>query len=339
MSAPLWRPVSGCGPGCLPGSGEAPSVPVPWRVARLLGVLGMLLAGVGLVGLLPVLPVARRAVAVRRWARGAARVLGVRLEVRGRSPGRPALLVANHVSWLDVLAVLAVAPARLLAKSDVRGWPLVGVLARAAGALFVDRARPRELPATVDRLVTALRRGDAVAVFPEGTTWCGTAASRACRPGRGFRPAAFQAAIDAGVPVVPLRLTYRCAATGEATTAAAFLGDETLWASARRVLAARDLVLTVRIGAALHPARGADRRALARAAESAVHLVPARAAAPALPPALPSAAAPLVGVAEAGGECSVERHGRQPDPLTSMVCRSAEVGSADGAGERLELAA
>ncbi|SCG53340.1 lysophospholipid acyltransferase family protein [Micromonospora coxensis] len=280
MSAPLWRPVSGCGPACLPGAGEVPTAPAPWRVARLLGVLGMLLAGAVLAGLLPVLPAAGRAAATRRWARGTARVLGVRLEVRGRLPRRPALLVANHVSWLDVPAVLAVAPARMLAKSEVRRWPLVGALARAAGVLFVDRARPRELPATVDRVAAALRGGDPVAVFPEGTTWCGTAPSRACRPGRGFRPAAFQAAVDAGAPVVPLRLTYRCAATGEATTAAAFLGDETLWASVRRVLAARDLVLTVRVGAALHPARDADRRALARTAESAVHLVPARAGAP-----------------------------------------------------------
>ncbi|MGB2569754.1 lysophospholipid acyltransferase family protein [Micromonospora citrea] len=327
MSAALWRPVSGCGPACLPGVGEVPAVPVPWRVVRLLGVLGMLLAGAGLVGLLPVLPAAGRATAVRRWARATARVLGLRLEVRGRPPRRPALLVANHVSWLDVLAVLAVAPARLLAKYEVREWPLVGALARAAGVIFVDRARPRELPATVGRLAVALRGGDPVAVFPEGTTWCGTAPSGACRPGRGFRPAAFQAAIDAGAPVVPLRLTYRCAATGEATTAAAFLGDETLWASVRRVLAVRELVLTVRIGAALHPARDADRRALARAAESVVHLVPAR------------AAAPVVAVAGAGGECSVEHHGCEPDPLTSMVYRSAGVGPVDGAGERLDLAA
>ncbi|TDB70834.1 1-acyl-sn-glycerol-3-phosphate acyltransferase [Micromonospora sp. KC723] len=276
MSAVLWRPVSGCGPVCLPAPGEVPAVPVALRVARLLGVLGMMLVGAGLVGLLPALPAAERAAVVRGWARGTARVLGVRLEVRGRPPRRPALLVANHVSWLDVFAVLAVTPARLLAKSEVRRWPLVGRLARAAGALFVDRARPRDLPATVDRIAATLRRGSPVAVFPEGTTWCGASGAVGCRPGRGFRPAAFQAAIDAGVPVVPVRIGYRCAATGADTTAAAFVGDETLWRSVRRVLAARDLVLTVRVAAALHPSRDADRRALARAAESAVHLLPAK---------------------------------------------------------------
>lgn len=270
----LWRPSSGCGPACLPVSGEVPAVPAVRRVGRLLAVLGMLLAGVGLAALVPVLPPRERRAAVRGWARATARAFGVRLVIRGRLPRRRSLLVANHYSWLDILAVLAVSPARMLAKHEVRSWPLVGLMARAAGTVFVDRTRPRGLPATVGRVADALRAGRPVAVFPEGTTWCGEAAD--CRPGGGFRPAMFQAAIDAGAPVVPLRISYRCAATDATTTTAAFLGDETLWDSVRRVLAARDLVVSVAVTAALHPARDADRRVLARVAESAVHLVPPR---------------------------------------------------------------
>lgn len=91
----------------------------------------------------------------------------------------------------------------------------------------------------------------------------------------GFRPALFQAAVDAGAPVVPLRLSYRSAATNSTTTAASFLGEETLLRSVRRVVAARGLEVRVTVAAALHPAGDADRRVLARAAESAVHLVPA----------------------------------------------------------------
>ncbi|MFU8872044.1 lysophospholipid acyltransferase family protein [Micromonospora sp. SL4-19] len=267
----LWRPASGCGPRCLPAA-AGPDVSFPRRVGRLLGVVGMLLAGAGLAVLLPLLPARGRRAALRGWARGTLRVLGVRLLVRGRLPRRQALLVANHVSWLDILAVLSVAPARLLAKREVRDWPVVGPLAAAAGTVFVDRSRPRNLPATVARVAAALRGGHPVAVFPEGTTWCGEAAD--CRPGRGFRPAMFQAAVDAGVPVVPLRLAYRSA--GDPTTLAAFLGEETLWESVRRVLAARDLTVSVVVAAALHPARDADRRVLARAAESAIHLAPVR---------------------------------------------------------------
>ncbi|PZF92562.1 lysophospholipid acyltransferase family protein [Micromonospora deserti] len=277
----LWRPVSGCGPACLPASGEVPVVSPGRRLGRLAAVLGMLVVGAGLAVLLPVLPARERRAAVGGWARGTARAFGVRLVVRGRLPRRRALLVANHVSWLDVLAVLAVAPARMLAKSEVRGWPLIGQLAAAAGAVFVDRSRPRDLPRTVARVAGALRAGHPVAVFPEGTTWCGDAAD--CRPGGGFRPAMFQAAVDAGAPVVPLRIRYRRAATDAETSTAAFLGEENLWQSVRRVLAARDLVVAVTVTAALHPAVDADRRVLARMAESAAHLVPARAAAPPAP--------------------------------------------------------
>ncbi|MEG3636894.1 lysophospholipid acyltransferase family protein [Micromonospora palythoicola] len=275
--SPLWRPSSGCGPACLPGPGEAPTIPVLRQLGRAAGLLGMLGLGIGLAALLPALPTQERQAALRGWARTTARACGVRLEVRGRLPRRRALLVANHVSWWDVLALLAVAPARLVAKQEVRRWPLIGLLARAAGTVFVDRSRPRELPATVGRVASALRSGRSVAVFPEGTTWCGGAAS--CRPANGFRPAMFQAAIDAGAPVVPLRIGYRCGVTGETTTAPAFVGDETLLRSVRRMLAVRTLTVRVDIAAPLHPARATDRRALARVAESAVHLVPSMPAA------------------------------------------------------------
>ncbi|WP_432955427.1 lysophospholipid acyltransferase family protein [Micromonospora haikouensis] len=297
----LWRPVSGCDAGCLPGPGETPAVPVARRLGRLVAVLLMLAAGALLAGLLPVLPARERRAALRGWARGTTRAFGVRLVARGRLPRRPSLVVANHASWLDVLALLAVAPARVLAKREVRRWPLVGPLAVAGGTLFVDRARPRALPATVRRVAAVLRAGYPVAVFPEGTTWCGAALG--CRPGGGFRPAVFQAAVDAGAPVVPVRIGYHLAApaapssglpparAGGPTTAGAFLGAESLGRSVWRVLGARGLSVTVTATAALHPGRDADRRRLARIAESAVHLVPPRAAAPAVPP---PAVAPVV---------------------------------------------
>ncbi|MET7705296.1 lysophospholipid acyltransferase family protein [Micromonospora sp. NPDC005413] len=270
----LWRPSSGCDEECLPAVGEVPAVPVARRVLRVVAAIGMLLAGVGLVVLLPVLPSRERQAAVRGWARATVRAFGVRLVIRGRLPRRRALLVANHVSWLDIIAVLAVAPTPMVAKREIRSWPVVGLLAAAAGTVFVDRSRPRALPTTVGRVADALRAGRSVAVFPEGTTWCAGDGAADCRPGGGFRPAMFQAAIDTGSPVVPLRLAYRCEATGTTTTAAAFLGADTLLRSVARVVAARELVVSVTIAAALHPARDADRRLLARAAESAVHLLP-----------------------------------------------------------------
>lgn len=273
VTHPLWRPVSGCGPDCLPRPGHAPAVSRARQLGRAAALLGMSGLGIGLAVLLPVLPARERNLVTRGWARATARACGVRLSVRGRLPRRRVLLVANHVSWWDVVAILAVAPARLVAKQEVARWPLVGLLARATGTIFVNRSRPRELPAAVGRVAAALGAGRSVAVFPQGTTWCGERSG--CRPASGFRPAMFQAAIDAAAPVVPVRIGYRCAITGASTSVGAFVGDETLLRSVRRLLAARNVQVNVEIGAPLHPGRDTDRRALARVAEAAVHLVPA----------------------------------------------------------------
>lgn len=286
----LWQPRSGCGPGCLPPPGVTPMVSRTRQVGRLAALLGVLVAGAGLSAVLPLLPERARPGAAQALARAALRALGVRLVTRGRLSRRRALLVANHISWVDILAVLAVSPARLVAKREVRRWPVIGALAAASGTIFVDRARPRELTGTVARAAAALRGGGVVAVFPEGTTTCAAA--------RGFRPAMFQAAIDASAVVVPLTLDYRTGA-GSRTTVAAFVGDDTLWRSLRRVLAVRGLVVSVAAAPALHPAAGASRRVLARVAESAVRsaepmvtAAPAAATAPNAPvvqlPAQPS---------------------------------------------------
>ncbi|GAA2515670.1 lysophospholipid acyltransferase family protein [Pilimelia columellifera subsp. columellifera] len=200
-----------------------------------------------------------RAAVVGRLARLTLTAAGVRLQITGRPTQAAALLVANHISWLDALALLAAMPsARLVAKREVRGWPLIGAIAGANGTIFLDRSRPRSLTASVADVARVLRSGTPVACFPEGTSWCGAAGGR-------FRPALFQSAVDAGVPVRPVTVRYRSAEA--ATTAAAFVGADTLWASVRRVLAAPDLCLQLTLGQALHPGEGASRRSLARIAQ------------------------------------------------------------------------
>ncbi|WP_213452516.1 lysophospholipid acyltransferase family protein [Rhizomonospora bruguierae] len=261
----LWQPESPCDAGCIPPPATRLS---PIRQAgRLAALAGVLLAGAAALPVLPVLPPARRSALFRTLARGVLGALGVRLAARGRLPRRHALLVANHISWLDVVALLAVAPARLLAKREVRDWPLIGTLATASGTLFLDRRRPRTLPATVADVASALRAGAVVALFPEGTTWCGAPS------GGPFRPAMFQAALDAGVPVVPISIRYTGtgpAGDDAATVVPAFLGADTLWASLRRVLAAPALTVSLAASPALHPDTAATRRTLARMAEAAV---------------------------------------------------------------------
>lgn len=148
------------------------------------------------------------------------RVVGVRVEVRGEAGTGPVLLVANHLSWIDVVALATVRPVRLLAKQEVRGWPVVGSLAARSGAVFLDRGSLRSLPGTVARTAEVLREGGTVGVFPEATTWCGAAAGR-------MRPAAFQAAIDAGVPVLPVAVVLR-APDGAPARGVTFVGEQSL---------------------------------------------------------------------------------------------------------------
>lgn len=242
----LWQPRSPCGAACLPVPGATPAVaPAVW-LGRLLSVAAVVLSATVVLRVAPRL--------ARPWARAVLRGLGIRWEVRGRLPVGRALLVANHVSWLDIVVLLALTPARLVAKHDVRQWPLFGRIAESLGTIFIDRSRPRALPSTVAGVTAALRDGAAVAAFPEGTTWCG-------REAGSFRPALFQAALDAEAPVVPVTLRFRLR-DGGGTTAAAFLADETLWDSLRRVLSVRGMVVSVTLHPALYAEPGVDRRRL-----------------------------------------------------------------------------
>lgn len=240
-----FGPTSACGRGCLPRPGVTPRVGWAVRAGRLLALVAVLGLGVGVAALQPIV----RGRGVRGWFRLLLRAAGVRLQIRGGSrlstSGPPAaagtLVTANHVSWLDIPAVLAVERLRVVAKSDVRRWPVIGLLAAAGGTLFIDRRSLRRLPRTVTDIAASLRDGRSVLVFPEGSTWCGRTHGR-------FYPAAFQAAADAGAPVRPVQVRYLLG-DGQLSTAAAFVGEDTLLDSVLRVIAVRGLTVEVRLGA------------------------------------------------------------------------------------------
>jgi 1-acyl-sn-glycerol-3-phosphate acyltransferase len=198
---------------------------------------------------------------VRRWCRAVVRASGVRVRITGSAPPTGGLLlVANHISWLDIPLLAAVRPARMLAKTEIRRWPVAGALAARGGALFIERDRLRALPGTVAHIAGELRAGAAVAAFPEGSTWCGRAQGA-------FHRAVFQAALDAEVPVQPVRIRYLRLTGGGTSTAPAFVGDDSLLASLWRVARARDLVAEVEIRPTILPGTHPDRRTLARAAQ------------------------------------------------------------------------
>ncbi len=237
------------------------------RGLRLLALLLLILAGV-LISLLAFgwLSAGARDRVAHRWFRLVLVALGVRLRVSGQTtlPSRPTLLVANHVSWLDIAAISAVRPVRFVSKHDVRDWPLMGWLATRAGTLYLDRSRGREARRVTHALTHALAAGQRVVVFPEGTTTDG----RHVLP---FKPMLLQAAIDAEACVVPVSLLYLDAA-GRPTTAAAFTGDMSFFDTLLNIVAARRLQAAVEF----HPpvdSQGLDRSALAAISESAIRAV------------------------------------------------------------------
>ncbi|MFF4750996.1 lysophospholipid acyltransferase family protein [Streptomyces sp. NPDC002514] len=255
----VWLPSAPCTPAaCVEPTW--PAAAAPRAVLRIAGVVLLLLTGIVLTPLGGRIP----AGLVARWCRTIVRAAGVQVRVTGAAaPTGGLLLVANHISWLDIPLLAAVRPARMLAKTEIRQWPVAGALVARAGVLFIERDRLRALPGTVARIAQALRGGAAVAVFPEGSTWCGRAHGR-------FHRAVFQAALDAGVPVQPVRLHYRVAG-GPASTAPAFVGEDTLLASVWRVATSRGLVAEVEVRPVIPAGSHPDRRSLARAAEPAAH--------------------------------------------------------------------
>ena len=110
-----------------------------------------------------------RAVWLHRWSQFACRVLGVRVATRGSMP-RSGLLVCNHLSYLDVLALSSIQPCVFVAKREVAGWPFFGWLARSAGTIFVDREHRFSSTAVIDLVHDAIRGGSVVVLFPEGTS-------------------------------------------------------------------------------------------------------------------------------------------------------------------------
>jgi 1-acyl-sn-glycerol-3-phosphate acyltransferase len=194
------------------------------------------------------------------WSAKLLRVLGLELAIHGAPTSRSAMIVANHVSWLDIAAIHASAPhARFVSKADVLAWPLLGAMVRGAGTLFIERDRKRDALRVVHRMAESLARGETVAVFPEGTTTDG----HTLLP---FHANLLQAAVSAGAPVQPVALRYSDAR--HAVSPAANY-PTTLAASIWSIASADGLRVSVAWIAPSETA-GADRRALAQGLQQAI---------------------------------------------------------------------
>lgn len=198
---------------------------------------------------------------VQRWSQRVLHTFGVTVEESGEPVLANALLVANHISWVDVFVINARHPSRFVAKSEVRAWPLIGPLSALAGTVYVARGRQSELKRTVGQLARQLRGGERIACFPEGTS----AAQGDMQP---FRANLFEAAIDARVPVQAIAVSY-VDDDGAPHASVEYIAAMSLAQSMMAILSGRP------IRARLHalPAQateGANRRALAASSEGQV---------------------------------------------------------------------
>jgi 1-acyl-sn-glycerol-3-phosphate acyltransferase len=224
-----------------------------WRLLRMLVHLAHGMAVMAL--RFPSLDAGGRHARVQWWSAKLLRTLGIGLSVHGTPRAGATLLVANHVSWLDIAAIHAVAPqARFVSKSDVRQWPLLGRLVAGAGTLFIERESKRDALRVVHQMAQALRAGDMVAVFPEGTTGAGPELLP-------FHANLLQAAIATATPVQPIVLRF-CQPGHDFSPAAQFVGDTTLAQSLWRLACADALAVNLQWLPA-HRSEHADRRALA----------------------------------------------------------------------------
>lgn len=208
---------------------------------------------------------ARRDRTVQRWSRQLLAIVGVRVQQENGVPAlEHAMIVANHVSWLDIFVINSLHPCHFVAKSEIRDWPVLGWLAEKGGTVFLARGNRRELRQIFKSMVAALEAGERVAFFPEGTT----AAQGTVLP---FHANLFEAAVDANVQVQPYALRY-FNAEGQLHPSVDFTGDMTFARSMLAVLSgpAIDARLTC-----LPPldSAGAHRRQLAQAAHDAVAAV------------------------------------------------------------------
>jgi 1-acyl-sn-glycerol-3-phosphate acyltransferase len=224
---------------------------------------GMLIVAFRFEGYTP----AQRQARIAWWSAKLLRRLGIELRANNAAAAHPpgaTLLVANHLSWLDIAAIHAVKPqARFVSKADVLGWPLVGRMVAGAGTLFIERDRARDALRVVKQMKQALDEDQTVAVFPEGTTSDGTGLLP-------FHANLMQAAVESKARVLPLLLRFTEADGVTISQAALYVGDTTLLQSAWRLAQAPRTIVTVDCLSVIEPAEGMDRRALARAAREAL---------------------------------------------------------------------
>lgn len=221
---------------------------------RLLRIAGHVLHGAWLIRRrLPQLDQNRRYLQIQAWAREFIALLAIKLEAPALPAQHgPVLLVANHISFIDIVVLLATSPCRLVSKADVHHWPLIGPMAAALGTVFIERESRRDAMRVVHHMAEAFAQGAVLAVFPEGTTGDG----RQLLP---FHGNLLQAAIATDTPVQPLAIRYEDGVSGRISLAPAYVGDDSLLQTLWRTVRTPGVQVRLTVGVAEN-AQGRERR-------------------------------------------------------------------------------
>jgi 1-acyl-sn-glycerol-3-phosphate acyltransferase len=173
---------------------------------------------------------------MQRWSARLVKVLHVRVSVTGDIPLheiKQGLIVANHISWIDVYVMSSVLPMRFVAKSEVRSWPFIGWLCTRAQTIFIERNKRSDTIRTNLQMVEHLQQTNCVAIFPEGTTSDGSQV-------RHFHASLLQPAIDAQTPIYPVAIHYHDK-HNKPNPDAAYIDEMSFGDSLWKILCSRDL--------------------------------------------------------------------------------------------------
>ena len=232
------------------------------RLSRALRLaLHLLWMGLGSACLYPLSSTTRRAELKQKWSKKLLDILAISLEANPSDAPTGCLVVANHISGLDIFAINALRPSAFIAKAEIRQWPFIGWLAARHDTVFLrrgSRGHARMVNAEIDALLNA---GRDVAIFPEGTTTDGTTLL-------GFHAALLQPAIETGRPILPIALSYHDASEN-ISLAPSYAGETTMKECVTAILACRRLSVHVSSSPAIDT-KGMNRREVSQAAHAAI---------------------------------------------------------------------
>lgn len=239
------------------------TTPLLLRIIRLIRFFPHIISGLLQSIVYPYFPQNIQRRMMRNWAAGLLSILEIRLHCYGSLPAAEVprvLFAANHVSWLDVCVLMAACPTRFVAKAEISKWPVLGLLSRNAGTLFIERAKRSDTLRINQQISEVLEKGERVTVFPEGTTTTGMHLNH-------FHASLLESAVTADALLYPVAISYRNSA-GDICQEAAYI-EPSLILSLQRILSQTSIDVNLTFNLPIQCGMK-NRRELARLSERAI---------------------------------------------------------------------